>query len=491
MAESPLPSVFVSHGPPTLVLDDDPARDFLIRLGQELPRPKAILCASAHWLTETPAVTLSPRPETIHDFFGFDQALYDIGYPAPGDPELARRVAGLVEATGFACALDPERGLDHGAWEPLALMYPEADVPVVQLALVAGADAATHLRLGQALEPLRHEGVLVLASGTAVHNLAQWRADPATTPAWARAFDDWLAGARWRGATARPSPATCPARPTPPWPTPARIISCRYRSPWARAGGMAAGRMVAGRATAGGRCTGDFPTAACPWPPSPSAAERGRFVVTGTIRPGESDVLLVVDLQNDFCPGGALAVPEGDAILPAVNRLAGIFPHVVLTQDWHPPGHGSFASAQPGRQPFETIEVAYGPQTLWPDHCVQGTQGAAFHADLDTTKAELIIRKGFRRGIDSYSAFYENDRTTATGLSGYLRDRGFTRVFLVGLATDFCVGFSAADAAREGFQAVLIEDACRAIDLEGSLAAARGAMGNAGVAFAASDAVAA
>ena len=198
--------------------------------------------------------------------------------------------------------------------------------------------------------------------------------------------------------------------------------------------------------------------------------------MTGTIRPGESDVLLVVDLQNDFCPGGALAVPEGDAILPAVNRLAGIFPHVVLTQDWHPPGHGSFASAQPGRQPFETIEVAYGPQTLWPDHCVQGTQGAAFHADLDTTKAELIIRKGFRRGIDSYSAFYENDRTTAdldttkaeliirkgfrrgidsysafyendrttaTGLSGYLRDRGFTRVFLVGLATDFCVGFSA------------------------------------------------
>jgi 4,5-DOPA dioxygenase extradiol len=199
MAESPLPSVFVSHGPPTLVLDDDPARDFLVRLGAELPRPKAILCVSAHWLKETPAVTLNPRPETIHDFFGFDRALYDIAYPAPGDPELARRVAGLVEATGFACAQDPERGLDHGAWEPLVLMYPEADVPVVQLALMAGADAATHLRLGQALEPLRHEGVLVLASGTAVHNLAQWREDPAATPAWARAFDDWLAGAVARG----------------------------------------------------------------------------------------------------------------------------------------------------------------------------------------------------------------------------------------------------------------------------------------------------
>jgi 4,5-DOPA dioxygenase extradiol len=199
MADTPLPSVFVSHGPPTLVLDDDPARDFLVRLGRELPRPKAILCVSAHWLTETPAVTLSPRPGTIHDFFGFDRSLYEIAYAAPGDPELAQRVAGLVEAAGFACAKDPERGLDHGAWEPLMLMYPEADVPVVQLALMAGADAAAHLRLGAALEPLRHEGVLVLASGTAVHNLAQWRADPAATPAWARAFDDWLAQAVARG----------------------------------------------------------------------------------------------------------------------------------------------------------------------------------------------------------------------------------------------------------------------------------------------------
>jgi nicotinamidase/pyrazinamidase len=205
--------------------------------------------------------------------------------------------------------------------------------------------------------------------------------------------------------------------------------------------------------------------------------------VTGTIRPGDRDVLLVVDVQNDFCPGGALAVPGGDAILPAVNRLAGIFPHVILTQDWHPPGHGSFASAHPGKQPFETIEVDYGPQTLWPDHCVQGTLGAAFHTDLETASAELIIRKGFRPGIDSYSAFYENDRTTATGLAGYLRDRGLARVFLVGLATDFCVGFSALDAAREGFEAVVIEDACRAIDLEGSLAAARQAMGAAGARF--------
>ncbi|MFQ5774952.1 MAG: bifunctional nicotinamidase/pyrazinamidase [Kiloniellaceae bacterium] len=207
------------------------------------------------------------------------------------------------------------------------------------------------------------------------------------------------------------------------------------------------------------------------------------------MKPGESDVLLVVDVQNDFCPGGALAVPDGDAVVPAINRLAAKFPHVLLTQDWHPPGHESFASSHPGRRAFETIEVAYGPQTLWPDHCVQGTSGAAFHDDLDTTRAELIVRKGFRREIDSYSAFYENDRTTPTGLTGYLRSRGFSRVFLTGLATDYCVRFSAVDAAKEGFEAVVIEDACRAIDLEGSLAAAKASLAEAGVVLVTSEAL--
>ncbi len=199
------------------------------------------------------------------------------------------------------------------------------------------------------------------------------------------------------------------------------------------------------------------------------------------ITPGEADVLLVVDVQNDFCPGGALAVPEGDAVVPVINRLLPRFPHVALTQDWHPPGHQSFASLHPGRQPFETIEVEYGPQLLWPDHCVQGTSGAAFHAELETVRAELIIRKGFRAAIDSYSAFYENDHATVTGLTGYLRSRGLKRVYLCGLATDFCVHFSAVDSAKEGFETLLIEDACRAIDLEGSLAAAKEAMTQAGV----------
>lgn len=207
------------------------------------------------------------------------------------------------------------------------------------------------------------------------------------------------------------------------------------------------------------------------------------------IIPGERDLLLVVDVQNDFCPGGALGVPEGDAVVPVVNRIAAGFAHVVLTQDWHPAGHQSFASTHPGHQPFETVEVAYGPQTLWPDHCVQGTTGAAFHPDLETAKAEMILRKGTRAAIDSYSAFYENDRTTATGLAGYLRERGLMRVFLCGLATDFCVHFSALDAAREGFEAMVVEDACRGIDLEGSLAAAKGAMAGAGVAFIASAAL--
>lgn len=199
------------------------------------------------------------------------------------------------------------------------------------------------------------------------------------------------------------------------------------------------------------------------------------------ISPGESDVLLVVDLQNDFCPGGALAVPEGDRIVPLANDLAKRFPHVVLTQDWHPPGHRSFASSHPGKRPFDTVEMPYGPQVLWPDHCVQGTDGAAFHPALDMAAAELILRKGFRREIDSYSGFFENDRSTATGLAGYLRERGFRRVFLCGLALDFCVRYSAEDAVRCGFAALVIDDACRAIDTAGSLSAAYAALDALGI----------
>jgi nicotinamidase/pyrazinamidase len=181
------------------------------------------------------------------------------------------------------------------------------------------------------------------------------------------------------------------------------------------------------------------------------------------------DVLLVVDVQNDFCPGGALAVADGDAVIDPIHNLAVKFDHIMLTQDWHTPGHSSFASAHAGRKPFEQIEMNYGMQTLWPDHCVQGTRGAEFHAALKLTKAELILRKGFRREIDSYSAFFENDRTTATGLAGYLRERGLRRVFLAGLAYDFCVGYSALDARRLGFEAIVLKDACRAIDLDGSV----------------------
>lgn len=199
---------------------------------------------------------------------------------------------------------------------------------------------------------------------------------------------------------------------------------------------------------------------------------------TGSL--AESDCLIVVDLQNDFLPGGALAVPDGDAVVPLVNRLLPCFAHVVATQDWHPPGHFSFASAQPGGTPFGTVEAPYGPQTLWPDHCVQGSPGAALHDDFDLNRAELVLRKGFHPAIDSYSAFYENDRTTPTGLAGYLRERGFERLFFAGLATDFCVRWSVEDACREGFQAVVVEDACRAIDIGGSLAAARRAMASAG-----------
>ena len=201
----------------------------------------------------------------------------------------------------------------------------------------------------------------------------------------------------------------------------------------------------------------------------------------------EHDVLIVTDPQRDFCPGGALAVPEGDAIMPLVNRLARRFAHVVVTQDWHPPGHMSFASAHPGHKPFETIQVDYGAQTLWPDHCVQGTAGAAFHPALDVPHAELVIRKGYHPLIDSYSAFRENDGKTPTGLTGYLRERGLERVTLCGLATDFCVYFSAIDAREAGFEARVVLEASRAIDVDGSLARALAAMRAASVSFASAD----
>jgi nicotinamidase/pyrazinamidase len=194
-----------------------------------------------------------------------------------------------------------------------------------------------------------------------------------------------------------------------------------------------------------------------------------------------SEALVVIDVQNDFCPGGALAVADGDAILPLVNQLISRFDHVVLTQDWHPAGHSSFASTHPGKALFETIDMPYGAQTLWPDHCVQGSKGAEFHPALEWTKAELVIRKGFRKGIDSYSAFFENDHATPTGLAGYLRERGIGRITLCGLATDFCVAFSALDATKAGFTTEVVLDACRGIDLGGSMAAMTNNMKAAGV----------
>ena len=199
-----------------------------------------------------------------------------------------------------------------------------------------------------------------------------------------------------------------------------------------------------------------------------------------TIDP-QSDVLVVIDVQNDFCPGGALAVARGDEVVPIINRLSAQFGSAVLTQDWHPPGHRSFASSHPGQAAYATVEVDYGAQTLWPDHCVQGSRGADFHAGLDVACAQLVIRKGFRPSIDSYSAFFENDRKTPTGLAGYLRERGFRRVVLTGLATDYCVAYSAIDAAQLGFASVVMLEACRAIDLGGSLATAMDAMQKAGV----------
>jgi nicotinamidase/pyrazinamidase len=193
------------------------------------------------------------------------------------------------------------------------------------------------------------------------------------------------------------------------------------------------------------------------------------------------EALIVVDVQNDFCPGGALAVAGGNEIVPLVNELIAHFHHVVLTQDWHTPGHSSFASSHKGKKPFETVEMPYGPQTLWPDHCVQGSSGARFHPQLDTAKAEMIVRKGFHPDIDSYSAFFENDRRTPTGLAGYLRERGIRNVTLAGLATDFCVAYSALDAVAHGFVTTVRLDASRGIDLDGSMDAMMVRMKAAGV----------
>jgi nicotinamidase/pyrazinamidase len=198
--------------------------------------------------------------------------------------------------------------------------------------------------------------------------------------------------------------------------------------------------------------------------------------------------LLIVDVQNDFCPGGALAVPDGDQVVPVVNRLAEAPVAVILTQDWHPPDHLSFASEHAGREPFETVQMPYGAQTLWPPHCVQGTRGAEFHPDLDRQRGELVIRKGFHREIDSYSAFRENDGVTPTGLAGYLRERGIEDVAIAGLATDFCVLWSVEDARRNGFGVTVIEDACRGIDLDGSVAAAWERIRAAGAAVTTSEA---
>ena len=205
------------------------------------------------------------------------------------------------------------------------------------------------------------------------------------------------------------------------------------------------------------------------------------------MKTGPGVALIVIDVQNDFCPGGALAVTGGDAVVPVANRLMQRFDHVVLTQDWHPADHSSFAANNPGNDPFSLIDMPYGPQVLWPVHCVQGTAGAAFHKDLETDRANLIIRKGYRSQIDSYSAFFENDHATTTGLAGYLRERAVEHLVMVGLATDFCVRFSAVDAIKLGFKVTLLEDGCRAIDLDGSLAAARAELSENGVIVTVSD----
>ena len=211
---------------------------------------------------------------------------------------------------------------------------------------------------------------------------------------------------------------------------------------------------------------------------SASAATGAR--AAGGIKPGATDAFIVIDVQKCFVPGGSLAVSKGDEVVPIINRLARAFANVVATQDWHTPGHASFASAHAGKKPFDTIKMGYGSQVLWPDHCVQGTPGAELVKELSLPNAELILRKGYRQAVDSYSAFNEADGTP-TGLTAYLRERKIKRVFLAGLATDFCVAWSAVDARKNGFAAVVIEDACRGIDANGSLAAAWANMKKAGV----------
>jgi nicotinamidase/pyrazinamidase len=214
---------------------------------------------------------------------------------------------------------------------------------------------------------------------------------------------------------------------------------------------------------------------------APAGVRLGLAAAPGKIRPRPTDALLVIDVQNCFVPGGSLAVKGGDEIVPLINQIAKAFENVVITQDWHTADHVSFASSHAGKKPFEMIKLGYGDQVLWPDHCVQGTEGAAVHKDLNIPQAQLVIRKGFHKDVDSYSAFLEADRKTETGLAGYLKGRGIKRVFLVGLATDYCVAWSAMDARRFGFEAAVIEDATRGIDLNGSLAKAWAEMKAAGV----------
>ena len=219
-------------------------------------------------------------------------------------------------------------------------------------------------------------------------------------------------------------------------------------------------------------------------PPSISRPRAAGSDAPGNLGASGLDVhsaLIIVDVQNCFVSGGSLAVPHGEDVVPVINRLAGLFATVVATQDWHTPRHVSFASSHPGKKPFETIDLAYGTQVLWPDHCVMGTDDAQFVHGLDTMKAQLVIRKGFHRAVDSYSAFDEADHRTATGLAGYLRERHVRRVFICGLATDFCVAWTALDARKAGFDTAVIEDACRGIDLNGSLAASWTSMTAAGV----------
>lgn len=201
------------------------------------------------------------------------------------------------------------------------------------------------------------------------------------------------------------------------------------------------------------------------------------------------NALLIIDVQNDFCPGGSLAVPKGDSVIPVINSLIPKFDAVIQTQDWHTAGHHSFASSHDGKNPYDTVELEYGTQVLWPDHCVQGTKGAEFHKDLNTTKTEVIIRKGFRKEIDSYSTFFENDQKTRTGLTGYLRERGITDLYATGLATDFCVKWSVIDGIKENFNVHVIEDAVRGIDIEGSVSQAWKEMKKAGAAVLESDSI--